>query len=154
MAGPLHGILRASPAETGKCGQPPPQSILAVCLLEQNPDVRDVDFLCFFPPPPRYRMWVWCRGKNLVIHIFCLFGSWLNGNLHYLISAFSPGNQKFPVQLLSKFHSQIILLFLQVGFPSVEGVWLLSVVDPSQVFCFRCPSLCKKLSLHSWIRSY
>lgn len=32
----------------GKCGQPPPQSILAVCLLEQNLDVRDVDFLCFF----------------------------------------------------------------------------------------------------------
>lgn len=108
---------------------------------------------------PWNRMWVWLGGgrcgENLVIHIFCLFGSWLNGNLHYLISAFSPGYQnKFRVQLLSKFHSQIILLFLQVGFPMVEGVWILSVVDPSQVFCFHCSSLCRKLSFHSWIRSF
>lgn len=96
---------------------------------------------------------VW--GKNLVIHIFCLFGSWLNGNLHYLVSAFFPGNQNtFPVQLLSKFHSQIILLFLQVGFPLVEGVWIFSVVDPSQVFCSCRPSLCRKLSFHSWIKSF
>ena len=62
-------------------------------------------------------------GKNLVIHIFCLFGSWLNGNLHYLMSDFFLGNQnKFPILLLSKFHSQIILLFLQVGYSLVEGV--------------------------------
>lgn len=136
MAGPLHVILRGSPIETERHGQPPPQSILVVCLLEMS------EMLIFLVSFPKNRMWVWCGGKTLVIHIFCLFGSWLNGNLHCLMSGFSSGNQnKFPVQLLSKFHSRVILLFLQVGFLLVEGVWILTLVEPSQVFCFRCPQL-------------
>lgn len=101
------------------CGQPPPQPVLADCLLEQNPGVREFDFLYFLPV--KYNVGL-CAGKNLVIHSFCLFGSWLNRNLHYLTSGFFLGNQnKFPIQLLSTFQSLMILLFSLVGFSLVEA---------------------------------
>lgn len=39
---------------------PPPQFILSLCLLAQNPDVREFDFLCFFP---WNRMWSGAWGR-------------------------------------------------------------------------------------------
>ena len=100
----------------------------------------------FFVSFPWNRMWFGVWGKNLVIRIFCLFGSRLNGNLHYLMCDFFLGNQKkFPIQLLNEFHSQLILLFLWVGYSLVEDIWALWVVSPSHVLCFHLDRKSKSL---------
>lgn len=43
------GDPRGAGVVTGNVWAAPPQPVLAVCLLEQNPGVREFDFLCFLP---------------------------------------------------------------------------------------------------------